>query len=280
MVTNLSGSAVVSGSLPFEVAHAAPGDIIQFATNLKGGTIFLGNTLDIAKNLTIDGAGNGISVNGGGNQVFEIEGIVAEINALMISGGHASFGGGIRNEGSLSLSNSTLTGNSAVSGGAIYSEGTLTMSGDTVNNNTATADGGGVWVDHTATIINCTLTNNVANRGGGILNYSPSVLMMDNCTVAYNTVTGLTHEGGGILTLSHGSQLKLLNTIVFNPNSGAATQNDVFGPTAQAQGDLFGSLTTVIGGGEPGGQLVPCGPPAGTAAAQRRSHRDHDPTPR
>src|SRR5262249_16385054 len=72
MVTNLSGSAAVPGSLPFEVANASSGDTIQFAANLKGGTINLGNELGILKNLTIDGADNGITVNGMGNRVFDI----------------------------------------------------------------------------------------------------------------------------------------------------------------------------------------------------------------
>src|SRR5262249_43290319 len=105
IVTNLSGSAAVSGSLPFEVAQAASGGTIQFAATLKGGTITLGNTLDINKALTIDGAGSGITVNGGGNWVFMIEpGVVADINALTITGGVAPFGfdgGGLYNKESL-----------------------------------------------------------------------------------------------------------------------------------------------------------------------------------
>ena len=51
LVTNLSGSSADMGSLPFEVANANPGDTIQFAANLKGGTIKLdqGTTLYINK---------------------------------------------------------------------------------------------------------------------------------------------------------------------------------------------------------------------------------------
>ena len=246
IVTNLSGSAAVSGSLPFEVAHAASGDDIQFAANLKGGTITLANTLHVSNNLTIDGADNGITVNGGGNQVFLIEaGGVATINALTITGGvtSASAGGGILNEGLLSLSNSTVTGNSAVDGGGVSNLGTMSMSGDTVNSNTATDAGGGVSNSGKLDIINCTIAANVAAHGGGIAN--EAVLMMGNSTVASNTVTGAGADGGGIHTFGPASQLTLLNTIVFNPNSGAATANDVFGTINQAQGDLFGSLPTI-----------------------------------
>jgi hypothetical protein len=247
MVTNLSGSSLVSGSLPFEVAHAAPGDTIQFAANLNGGTINLGNTLDINQNLTIDGAGNGITVNGGGNQVFRIEaGSVVHINALTITGGV----GGIFNQGSLTLSNSTVTGNSAVDGGGIRnaSSGTMTMSGDTINNNQAQA-GGSICNDGMLTILNCTIAANAATLGGGIFN--DGVLLMGNSTVASNTALA-NGDGGGIFTFGAGSQLALLNTIVFNPESGAAT-NEVLGMVALAQGDLFGSEVNIASGGDLGG---------------------------
>src|SRR5262249_22233823 len=70
-----------------------------------------------------------------------------------------------------------------------------------------------------------------------------------NSTVASNTVVG--GDGGGIFTA--GAELDLLNTIVFNPNSGAAMANDVFGTTTQAQGDLFGSGVSIAIGGDYGG---------------------------
>jgi hypothetical protein len=259
MVTNLSGSASVSGSLPYWVAHAASGDTIQFAAGLSG-TITLGNTLDINKNLTIDGAGHGITVNGGGNRVFQIDsGVVADINALTITGGVSPVlgGAGIANSGSLSLSNSTLTGNAAHDGGGIFNGtgATMTMSGDTVNNNTATDAAGGIANLGKLTIINCTIATNQALYAGGIDNFPAGVLNVVNSTVASNTVTGAVSEGGGILTNSAmGAQLSLLNTIVYNPNSGATTHNDVLGTITQAEGDLFGPGPVVVApGGDHGG---------------------------
>jgi hypothetical protein len=253
MVTNLSGSSSVSGSLPYEVAHAVPGDTIQFAANLRGGTITLGQTLDINKALTIDGAGSGITVNGGGLGVFRIEaGNPVVLSRLTITGGVAggfNGGGGIYNAGSLTLSNSTVTGNQAFDAAGIYnaSNATMIMSDDTVNNNTASgAGGGGIANSGTLIIINCTIAANRAVGGGGIAN--DGVLMMANSTVASNTVAG--GDGGGILTT--GAELDLLNTIVFNPNSGAVTKNDVLGQITHAQGDLFGSSVSIIPGGELG----------------------------
>ena len=56
-VTLLSGSPAPGGSLAWAVATAPAGDTIQFATDLKGDTITLGNTPDISKPLTIDEGG-------------------------------------------------------------------------------------------------------------------------------------------------------------------------------------------------------------------------------
>jgi hypothetical protein len=253
LVTNPIGSSATPGSLLYEVANAAAGDNIQFAPNLNGHTIYtLGNSLDINKNLTIDGAGQGITIDSGGlnkTVVIEANKVVA-INGLTITGGSGS---GILNYGSLSLGNSTVTGNYATSGGGIYNAntGTMTMSGDTVWNDTAT-DGGGFFNDGQLTILNCTIAANNANQGGGI--FDNGVLKMANSTVASNTVTGAGADGGGIYRgFGAGSQLSLLNTIVFNPNSGAATSDDVYRPIAQAQGSLFGSTVSIAGGGDLGG---------------------------
>jgi hypothetical protein len=258
LVANLSGSAAVQDSLPWWVVHANTGDTIQFAGNLNGGTINLGNYLDITKDLNIDGASNGITVNGGGLRVFYVEaGVNVAITGLTIAGGGAPpgfNGGGIFNKGSLALLNSTVAGNFADASAGIYNAGgaTMTMSGDTVNNNTAAGAGGGIGNAGQMDIINCTIALNKANKGGGIANIG--ILNVVSSTVADNTVFGTGADGGGIYTYGGADQLTLLNTIVFNPNSGAATRNEVYGTITQAQGDLFGpGIIKVAPGGDHGG---------------------------
>jgi hypothetical protein len=263
LVTNPSGSAATSGTLLYWLANASSGDTIQFAANLSGHTIYtLGQSLDIGKNLTIDGAALGITVDSGGlNTAVVIEpNKVVAINGLTLTGGSKS---GITNLGSLALSNSTVAGNYASSGGGIYNAntGTMTMSRDTVCNNTAT-DGGGVFNDGQLTIINCTIAANNANQGGGI--FDNGVLKIANSTVASNTVTGAGADGGGIYRgFGAGSHLSLLDTIVFNPNSGAGTSDDVFRPIAQAQGSLFGSTVSFDPGGDLGGNQFNANPKLG-----------------
>lgn len=107
------------------------------------------------------------------------------------------FGGGIWNEGTLALSNSTLTGNTAPLGGGIDNDGTLL----TVNNSTITGnssfEGGGLYNGgDNATVSNSTLSNNSAGGGGtltslgggGIFNDSGSISMA-NSILAGNTAT-------------------------------------------------------------------------------------------
>ena len=245
-------------------------DAIHF--NIPGAGVhtihLLGSTLDIKNALTIDGTGSGITINGGGNRVFTIETGKVVINGLTITGGIApssASGGGIYNKGFLSLSNSTVTGNSADNSAGVYNDitGTMFMSGDTVNNNTATASvGGGVGNVGTLEIINCTIAANNANRGGGIAN--TGVLSVSNSTVAFNTVTGAGSDGGGIDTFGGSDQLSLLNTIVYNSNSGATTTNEVLGTNAQAQSLIYGpGPYKVAPGGDHGGSFIGFDPKLG-----------------
>jgi hypothetical protein len=229
------------GSLRGEILAANSGDTIQFAPTLQGGTINLQHTLDVNTSLTIDGANLGITVSGAhAHTVFTI-GSAVTINGLTIADGFTvGDGAGILNGGSLTLTNSTVTGNSSQNGngGGIENIGgaTMIMTGDTVNNNGAGQDGGGIENFGTLTVINCTIAHNQAAFGGGISNENAGVLKMANSTVAFNTVQS---NGGGIV--SNGAELDLLNTIVFNPNSGGP-DNDVFNTITRAQGDLFGNL--------------------------------------
>lgn len=139
MVTNLNDSG--AGSLRADIQAANSGDTIQFANSLAGGTLQLtSGQLDLTKNLTIDGAGAGVTINAGGHsRVFEVEsGVTANLNFLTIADGNAGGGGGIFNFGNLNVDYSTFTGNYAsIAGGAIDNVGTLTINGCSFLSNTS-----------------------------------------------------------------------------------------------------------------------------------------------
>jgi hypothetical protein len=199
------------------------GDTINFSLNPKGDTIQLLTSaiavsgqaeLLITKDVTIQGPGAGllaIDANNGG-RAFEIRsGAHVSISGLTIRDGDGEagyysndgsahffdfdpndgYGGGILNEGTLTLSGCTVTGNMDEQGGFGYGGGvanfgTMTMSGCTVTNNSADY-GGGVYNANfgTMTMSGCTVTNNSAARGGGV--YNTGTLTLIGTTVTQNT---------------------------------------------------------------------------------------------
>ena len=124
-------------------------DTIVFSVS---GTIALTSNLpQIKNNLTIDGSGQTITVDGTNGSVFQMLEVLSvatlNLNNLTIAHGHAYAGGGIYNDGgTLTVTNSTLSGNSATSfgGGGIYDlGGTLTVTNTTFSHNSATGSTGG-----------------------------------------------------------------------------------------------------------------------------------------
>ena len=83
------------------------------------------------------------------------------LNTLTLSNGYNSSsgsgsgsinGGGIFNQGRLTINNSPVSGNRVrVSGGGLYNKGTLTLNNSTVSGNTALARGGGLYNTGTLT---------------------------------------------------------------------------------------------------------------------------------
>ena len=150
-------------------------DIIEF--NIPGTgpfrTITLGSELPtILKNVTIDGTGDRITIDGNSNQVFFVfPGATLSLNNLTISDGSSPAGGAIQNDGTLNVTNCTLSNNSAPGGigGAIDNFGTANVTNSTFYENSAgTGIGGAIFNDATLNVTNCTLVDNSAGLGGGI----------------------------------------------------------------------------------------------------------------
>jgi uncharacterized delta-60 repeat protein/CSLREA domain-containing protein len=233
--TTADSAAPVSGQLSLRqaIADAGPGDTIRFQSGLSG-VIDLSRSdggqgvLTLRKNLTIDGTGASITIEGGATpgqatnaQVLVVNaGVTASLNDLTISNGYATYGGGIDNLGTLTVSNSTLVGNTAVynGGGIITFSGTVTINNSTIANNSAGSAGGGIDNDpySTTTVNDSTLSGNSAAAGGGIMSE------MDAFGV------------GGTVNLS--------NTVVANSPSGSDVVNN--GWTFTAQNDLIQSNPT------------------------------------
>lgn len=187
---------------------------------LSGGQLELSNATETER---ITGPSAGVTINGGGaSRVFQVDQpVTASISGLTITDGSAAYGGGVLNDGSLTLTGCTVSGNTA---GGVYNSGTLTMIGCAVSNNTTGAgvsssgtltmtgctvsdntngtsapftftNGGGVVIfGGEATLGACTIDGNSAGFGGG-LSVVDGTVTVTNCTLSDNTATG---GGGGV----------------------------------------------------------------------------------
>lgn len=192
--------------------------------------------LDITGTLTISGAGAGSTIiDASGlitDRVLDIHsGAVVKISGVTIingqtpdgdAGGNGEAGGGIRNSGSLTITNSAITSNTTGAGGSGGGNG---------------GNGGGIYNDNSMTIINSTISHNTTGdgddagggsggNGGGINNSSGDTLIINNSTVSSNTtgaggsgaMGGSGGWGGG---LSNQGALTLANSTVSHNSTGA-----------------------------------------------------------
>jgi hypothetical protein len=243
-VTTLSDAATHTGtSLRDALAAAAAGDTIKFQAGLSGAInvnpFNLGQgTLTLSQDVTIDGTGASITVEGGMNnldlnnaQPFVVNsGVTAALNNLTIANGspgiHAP-GGGIANSGTLTISNCTLTGNIArYGGGGIENTGTLTVSNCTLTGNKSDSDSGGGILNNsggTLTVSNSTLAGNSAFNGGGGIDNEGGTLKVSTTTLSDNSAELV----GGGLFCRNGTATVSNSTLVGNSAAdGGGIAND------------------------------------------------------
>jgi len=139
-------------------ARAGTSDTITFASSLNDDTITLTQgQLELGQGgagsgvITINGA-NQITINGNGiSRVLAVDsGVNASVSGLALTNGldNSSGGGGIYNEGTLTVTNCTFSsdsfqGTDGAGGGLENNGGSVTISGSTFTGDTSNANGGG-----------------------------------------------------------------------------------------------------------------------------------------
>ena len=193
------------------VNQAGPGDTIEFAPSLNGATISLQlGPLPVSgsANLTVDAPSSGVTINGDGQNIFQVAaGGALSLSWLTLTGGGAlngDDGGAINNAGRLTLQDCTFTANSATAnsdggggwGGAVYNTGTLVTSGYNFFNNNSASCGGAVANGSGGTASleydSYSSGNSAAQQGGAI--YNAGAMTVYGCTLSGNTAV----LGGGL----------------------------------------------------------------------------------
>jgi hypothetical protein len=201
------------GSLRHAIATAASGDTIQFSATVTGTITLGGAELLIGKNLTITGPGAAVLAVSGNqlSRVFRVPaGKVVAISGLAIRDGKAADGpdfyainddtptkpgepgGGILNEGSLTLTTCWLANNAAGGGGD--------RSGNDKKSAGSGGSGGAISSSGALTLVDCKVSGNSAGRGGELYSAGPNP----------SSVSAGTGGSGGAIFVSSGD-LQLFN---------------------------------------------------------------------
>jgi len=249
-VTNLDDSGI--GSLRQAILDAnnaaATDDTIVFQSGLSGLLLTAGG-MTITGNLTLEGPGNSVTINGNNAaRIFTVNaGATVTLSKLKLRNG------GITNNGTLTVNDSTIESSTWSYGGAISNSasGTLTVNDSILSDNVATSRGGGIYnrsgiittnrcllsnnsasvsgggIDNysgTATVNDTAISNNSAVYGGGLTNGYGASIAVNNSTLFDNTAS---LSGGGIQHARDGSTLTMRNsTLSGNSSLGGATGID------------------------------------------------------
>jgi hypothetical protein len=242
-VTNSLDSG--AGSLRQAVRNAAAGDRIVFspAGFNHAVTITLNSQIEISKSLLIDGAAGNVvtpTLSGGDiTRTLQINrGVNITLKRLRITNGRCTGcpGGGIYNQGALSLTLSTLVSNTATVGANIGS-------------------GGGIYNDTNASldVSGCALISNTAigGYGGAIYNAISATLNISNSSLAGNSAVWVNGNGGLGGAIHNEGSLRLVNSNVIgnkadNVYGGGITNYDGL---AEVKNSTFTGNSTYQGGG-------------------------------
>jgi len=168
---NCLSAATACKTIGHAISRASSGDSIMVAaatyTENLGVSISLKIIGAAAKTTIIDGGGKDTVVAISTNAHVILSGLTIRNGKFSVNR-FGSPGGGIRNAGTLTVNDSTISGNAARGGGGIANFGTLALSNSTISGNTAFAGGPGV------------------SYGGGIYNNNAGTLTVKNGTISGN----------------------------------------------------------------------------------------------
>ncbi len=211
-----------------EIIGAADGSTTVDATGLSDRVFNIDDNANaVVSNLTVTGG----SSNSGGGGFFVTAGASLSLDNTIVADNEGSQGGGIRNLGTIEVSNSSIIDNTATSsGGGISTDGVALFDNVIISNNESNAAGGGIRNHDTLTATNLTIANNIAGGSGGGIS-SNGNLTSNTVTVSGNQSD---NTGGGLHI--NGASHVLQNTTVSGNSS-----------TSNGGGIYVNSVTVILG---------------------------------
>jgi hypothetical protein len=242
-VMDNSDSATDPQSLRYALATANSGDVIDFAPSVRSISLLVGLTIGTNVSVVNDQGSGTVTFDAGGigfSMVAVNSGVTALLSGLTIAHGGAGdgSGGGIQNNGELTVNDCSFSDDSASAGGAISNSlfGTLTVSNCTFSlpggtppgqiSNFAT-DGGAIYNEGgTATVSNSTCSGNHALDKGGAIYNDGGILTVSNSTFSGN----FAESQGGAIYNTFGGTIRISNStfssnIANSPEGGGAIYN-------------------------------------------------------
>lgn len=289
LVTKTSGGVDEEGTLPYVVANAPGGSVIELSIGDET-TVTIPETILIDKNLTIDGKGKTISVAEPGvsnYRIFKIGLYEPEDGAELISltlKNCTLYGGDgtalVDTEEKMETwsatilvgKNGALTGENLIFDKAkngyaagIMACGDITLTNCIFKGLSGTSVGGALYTNTgvTGRFTGCTFENNTNTTHGGAVACSGSINYFTDCVFTGNTVTGASSDGGAIFLQKAGASAEIVNC-TFTQNSttrygGAISQkNDIAtnGVLTIKNSTFTQNKSTAAKGG--GGALLTC----------------------
>ncbi len=207
-VSNTTQTFISGGSIQGNAGTLRGGGLRIYSTasaTMTGGKIDA-NTSENGAGVFIGGPNGNVGNNGG---IFNFQ------NGEITTNVSVKGGGGIGNDGVLTVSGGLIQENSSGNYGGgirVFSAGKLNMTGGTVKNNSAVEAGGGIKLDGGSSSLSGGLvTGNTAKYGGG-LEFYQTVFTMTGGTVSNNNGT----ENAGGINVGEGSTFTLENGMIEN----------------------------------------------------------------
>lgn len=165
--------------------------------------------------------------------------------------GQPGFGGGIANAGTLRVSNSTISGNTASGGQSVMGAGGEGLGGGVYNGRVADITDSTIYANSAAGGIGATQGK---AKGGGIFNEGGATLRVTNSTISANTTAGVGNAGGGIFNVAfdgvHPGGVATVKSAIIALND-SISGPDVDGSFMSAGFNLIGKIDGSTGFSQP-----------------------------